>query len=103
MRLEDSANAFTEEFARQLDKAIIDLRAKVAEYLQQNPEANLSIASTYIYQLDYTQDLFGFFFTLAQSDDHGKLAELLNMPAALRNEYKSFLSCLYFLERNEAG
>ena len=39
VRLEDSANAFTEEFARAVDNMILKLQTKLGEYLQAKEES----------------------------------------------------------------
>ena len=91
---------------------ILKLQIKLEEYLQDKEESKeediegeddgeLDRNDIYVRQIDYTQDLYGFFFTLNQTEDHKKLSELIGIPRALKNDYKSFLSCLYFLEKDQ--
>ena len=75
--------------------------SKEEEVEGEDDDGELDIDNIYVRQIDYTQDMLGFFFTLNQSKDHMKLAELVGIPQAMKNDYKSFLSCLYFLEKNE--
>ena len=51
----------------------------------------------YIRQIDYTQDVNGFFLSFEVLKDLRKLANLLDMRIATRDEYKSFESCLYLI------